>query len=143
MIAVTKYKAEDGTEFGDPKKCADYEASCMRIADIMSQLHPKPDTCDFSNGSGFIQHNPEAVRAVTIALCQEAQRFTDHKWLQETIDNPEVHPSWVGRLIGEYDHSAINSAWYRISCIDKQGREWGQPYYREHSKKAEQVCLNN
>lgn len=95
MIAVTKYKAEDGTEFSDPKKCLDYEAHCLRIADIMNQLHPKPkdDGCSFSNGHGYIQHKLEAVRAVTIALCREAQRTINHEWLQQTIDDPTVHPS--------------------------------------------------
>jgi len=145
MKQVIKYQAFDGTEFVDDEECQKYEKFERTILEIASQLpsRPEDDGCAFSNGAGYIQHEALTVVKVRNELLRKAQELSKHKWFQETIDSKSfVHPSWAGRIIGELSSRALNAAWDRISCIDKQCREWGQPYFVEHSTEAENKCLN-
>lgn len=109
----------------------------------MSELAPLPNDkgCGFSNGDGFVQHNKVALRKVQINLLKEMKKHINHHWIQQTIDDENVHPSYVGRLVGDYGISPLNKAWYRFMCIDKLGREWGQPYFATNPDKAKQVCV--
>ena len=71
------------------------------------------------------------------------KRYTTFKWVQETIDNPNSHLSWVTRAIGDSDcPHTIYRMWSRFTCIDKEGREWGQPFYATNPNQAEQIKLN-
>jgi hypothetical protein len=60
---------------------------------------------------------------------------------QQTIDNETVHSSYVGRLLGDYGIRPLENAWYRFSCVDKQYREWGQPYFATNPDKGTNVCV--
>lgn len=130
MEMITKYKAFDGTEYLEESKCADHESNC-KIADlIMINLPLKPDGFDFSNGSGYIQHDYNNLLNVRNEFLEFCKRYTDHRWIQETIDGVfDVDPSWAGRMIGECAPNYIYKMWYRFACIDKQQKEWGQPYF--------------
>lgn len=143
MKAITKFKAVDGKEFNSENECLDYENLIKKVDNIMKALPPLPkdDGCNFSNGSGFVQHDKTILRKVKINLLEEMKKHIDHKWIQETIDNDEVHPSYVSRLIDDYGISPLNKAWYRFMCIDKLNREWGQPYFAANPDKAKQVCV--
>lgn len=143
MKAITKFKAVDGKEFNSENECLDYENLIKKVNNIMKALPPLPkdEGCRFSNGEGFVQHDKTILRKVQINLLEEMKKHIDHKWIQETIDNENVHPSYVGRLIDDYGISPLNKAWYRFMCIDKLGREWGQPYFATNPDKAKQVCV--
>lgn len=143
MEAITKYKAFDGLEFNDADACAEHEANCKEADQIMSQLPAHPDTCAFSNGGGYLQHDKDLLLKVRNQFCEFAKRYTDHKWIQQTIDKGfEAHASWVDRLIGETAPRSISKHWYRFMCIDSEFREWGQPYFTKNPNKAEQNQLN-
>lgn len=68
----------------------------------------------------------------------------DHRWVQDTIDDiSNVHTSYVGRLLGECRGlRPLSNAWRRFGCIDKMGKEWGQPYFAANPEKGTQKCLN-
>ena len=144
MKVITKFKAVDGTEFNSENECLEYENLIKKVDNIMKALPPLPkdDGCRFSNGEGFVQHNKTNLRKVQINLLELMKKHIDHKWIQQTIDDENVHPSYVGRLIDDYGIRPLNKAWYRFMCIDKLGREWGQPYFASNPEKASKmVCV--
>ena len=80
-----------------------------------------PEGTDFSNGSGYYQHNKNKVVKAKKALLEIAQEVCPFRWIDESlekIETDEIHPSWAARIIGESGHKALNKAWYRIQCID-------------------------
>lgn len=145
MIAITKYKANDGTEFDSEFNATQHEQLCERIRAIIAPLGPTEGLlpgCEFGNGGGYLQHDEETVRQVKLGLLREAQQLTDHKWIQQSIDNPDgVHESYAGRIISEIS-VPLRMAWSRIACIDKQFREWGQPYYANNPGEGTDKRLN-
>ena len=144
METITKYKAYNGLEFTDKSECLEYEAKCRIADEIISKLaaKPKDDGGNFSNGGGFLQHQKEVVDEVKKLLLIQANKESPHKWLEQTLHDSTVHPSWAGRMIDECCTRQLDIAWIRLSCIDADYREWGQPYYANHPKKGKQICLN-
>ena len=144
MKTITKYEAIDGTEFDHENECLKYEKLIERIDLIMHELpkRPEDDGCRFSNGGGFIQHDKATLCKARIKILKEVKKHIKHPWVQQTIDDENVHPSYVSRLIDDYRIKPLNSAWYRFMCIDKSGREWGQPYFANNPEKGQQIKLN-
>jgi hypothetical protein len=143
METIQKFKAIDDCEFTNKDECIKYELLIEIVDSIMNTLPKKPDSCSFSNGSGYLQHDKTILRNAKINLLTICKEYIDHDWIQQTIDDENVHPSYVGRLLGDYGIKPLNKAWYRFQCIDSNLREWGQPYYASNPNEAEQVCLNN
>ena len=143
MEVITKYKAYDDVEFLSAEECEKHESNCKGIRKIMSVLPTKPESCDFSNGSGFLQHDKKILIDARRKFCEFAKRYTDHQWLQQTIDGGlEMDSSWAGRIISECCPNSISKEWYRFQCIDSELREWGQQYYSAHPEAAKQIQLN-
>ena len=103
---------------------------------------PKDDGCSFANGDGYIKHDKAKLRNAQIQILKLCKERIDHKWIQQTIEDESVHPSYVGRLIDDYNIRPLNKAWFRFMCVDNQNREWGQPYYANNPEKGKQVQLN-
>lgn len=144
MEQITKYRADDGTEFHEKEKCVEYESLCDEILILMSRLPDIPDSCDFQNGNGHILHDEVIFMEVRKTILEISQRFCDHKWLQESIDGGlKIDPSWAGRMISECCPKPIYQAWHRISCTTNDFREFGQPYFRTNPNEAKGECLNN
>jgi len=144
MQTITKFKAKDGREFNTSDECIDYESLIDRVDEIMNRLPKKPELegCGFENGDGFIQHTKKNYNLVKHDLLKVIKKYIKHEWVQQTMDDDSVHLSYVGRLIDDYMLRPINSAWYRLMCIDSDLREWGQPYYAINPTKGKQICLN-
>ena len=144
MQPITRYQADDGVIFTTSAECIQYEANTQLASLIMSKLPtPTVNSCDFSNGAGYIQHNIETVISVRNQFLRFIQQeYSTHRWIQDTIDGADIHASYAGRIICECCPSAISKHWYRFQCMDKQYREWGQPYFADNPDKAEQVRLN-
>jgi len=144
MKTITKYIADDKREFTNEADCVDHEWNCVHVESIMMGLPPSIDDTKFSNGSGYIQHDRESLLEVRNKFLEFVKRYTKHEWIQQSIDKGfDAHPSWVGRILSESAPSSIAKHWYRFSCIDKDLREWGQPYYADHPNDAKQVRLNS
>lgn len=144
MKTITKYVAYTGAEFTSETECLAHEAKSKAADAIVAQLVPRPkgSSCDFENGSGFIQQESKTFFKVRRELLELAKTETNMEWIQQSIDDPTVHPSWAGRIISESDNTQLARAWYRICCIDKDFREWGQPYYADHPEEATSKKLN-
>lgn len=138
MEQITKFRAVDGSEFDKESDCVSYEALIVEVETIMRKLDPIPemDGCNFSNGYGFVQQTRAAFLIVKLELLLIAKRYTEFHWIQQTVDDDTVHLSYAGRIIDECCPRPVNRAWYRLMCIDKQFREWGQPYYANNPEKA-------
>lgn len=142
MKKIIKYEAYDGTIFNTKKSCIEYENLCLEIKKLEDRLPTIPENF-FSNGGGFIQHNEKTFMEVRVAVLKIAQRFSNHKWLQQAIDEGlTVHHSWPGRIINDSCPKAVNDIWYRISSTTNDFKEYGQPYYREFPEKAKNIQLN-
>lgn len=143
MQSITKFKAIDGKEFNNENECLNYENLIKRVNEIMNVLPqlPNEENCNFLNGDGFIQHDKKILQKVRIELLEEIKQHIKHKWVQQTIDDENAHPSYVGRLIDEYQINPLSKAWHRFMCIDKLGREWGQPYFASNPGKGKQICV--
>ena len=143
MKTITKFKAIDGKEFTDKDECVNYELLIERVNNVMSLLPPIPnnDGCSFSNGDGFLQHKKENLTKVRLQILEVCKEHINHDWIQQTVDDDTVDPSWVARLLGDHGIRPLQDAWYRFSCIDKLSREWGQPYYANNPEKGKQVSV--
>ena len=143
METITKFKAVDGKEFTNTEECLKYELLIKRVDVIMAFLPPVPkaDNCDFDNGSGYVKHDKAILRNAQIQMLEICKEYIDHKWVQDTIDDENVHLSYVGRLIDDYEIRPIRDAWYRFMCVDKDSREWGQPYFADNPDKGTDLCV--
>lgn len=138
------YIAEDGRRFDDKEKCQKYDKALIEIKEIMSLLVPKEKyddkNCDFSNGEGYIQQDKKIIDEVVSRLCYAIERY--HKFSEWAGWKPEYG---LGGMLGRYlddGDSPFYRAWCRWACIDKSGREWGQPYYALHPEEGKQKQLN-
>ncbi len=146
MKTITKYIADDGTEFRDELKCLEHEALCSEIADVMSVLPRRPDNdgCRFANGGGYIQHEAGTLMTVRDRLLRIAQRFTKDPSIQKELDGRAVHESHVQYAINAMCPKVLIDAYNRISYTDPwTAREYGQMYFRNNPDKAEQIQLNS
>lgn len=145
MKEIKKYVSETGAEFFTPEECIEYENNYKLACDIIGKLEPIPinDNCSFANGCGYVQHDINHVISVRNEFLEFIKRYTTFKWIQSTIDNPELHLSWATRAISDSccPH-IIYSMWNRFTCIDKIGREWGQQFYANNPDKGVQTRLN-
>lgn len=145
METIVKFKAPDGTEFTNEQECVDYELLIDKVNGIMSLLPgiPKDDNCKFSNGEGYVQHYKPDVRKAQLQILEICKKHIDHKWIQETIDDENVHLSFVHRLVDDAGIRPIGQAWGRFMCIDSQSREWGQIYFAMHPSEGKQVQVGS
>lgn len=145
MESIVQYKAKDGKIFETEEKCLEYEALCKVIEEIMSTLPSTPDgdNCTFTNGDGYIQHDGQAFLRARERLLLLAMRYSNHKSLQQAIDNGiGIGPSFAGRIIDDGCPRVLNKAWHRIMNTGQDFREYGQCYFRLHPQEAKQIQLN-
>ena len=144
MRKITVWVANDGCRFDKASDCKKYEVFAAKVAKVVALLPPVPkdDGCSFGNGHGYIQHDPKVVKQYKGLLLDLIETKTDHKWVKQArADN--IHPSWIGRLLSDMGNRPLDNAWYRMSCMDKSCREWGQPYFANNPDKGDQKCLNS
>ncbi len=150
MEAITKYKANDGSEWATAEQAEAREVMIREVNIAMLILVSKPTDMDFANGHGYIQQEAEKILDAKRELYKIANREgvlkhwidrqkNDHGKTDE--DFITCHPSWFSRML-DGSHRPLDAAYSRLYCIDEQNREWGQPYYAINPDKGEQVCLN-
>ena len=142
MEQITKYKAVDGKEFLQKSECIKYEQLISDVDAVMSQLPHRPDDTTFTNGAGFIQHSKEVFDKVRLELLAIIKQRIDHTWIDQTINDETVHPSWVGRMISEHGIRPLQEAWHRFECMDKDLKEYGQPYFAKNPSEVSGGQIN-
>jgi hypothetical protein len=76
MQAVTKYRADDGTEWRTPEEATKRDALCWEVGEIMAPLGKRHTV----RSGQFWQHDPAVVIATRVAvlkLC--ARHFPEHE----------------------------------------------------------------
>ena len=150
MKQVLIYQASDGARFDSPDECRKYETLLADVQAAMSALAPKPDTCEFVNGGGFVQHDQASVFRARLALHELAKAGPLKEWIadQKIIHGKtdyqlavECHPSWQMRML-DGACRPLERAYGRLACIDEQFREWGQQYFVAHPNDAKVFQLN-
>lgn len=138
MKEQTIYIAEDNSRFDDQAACLRYEALCFQVAEALSPLGLLPPGCDFSNGSGYIQHtNPKGV-ATEIAkiILQHSDNVAAAQWLR----GQDVHISWIARHAEGALGNCMDKALFRLQCINYTSkREYGQPFFVANEGKCKNV----
>ncbi len=137
------YIADDDTRFDREFECLKHEALGKKVTEIMAKLPSLPSDggCAFENGGGYIQHDPDTFLLARKQLLVLAKEVSSHKWIQQSIDNESAHPSYVARILDDYQ-TPIRKAWHRIYCTTNF-REYGQPYFAINPEKAKDICLNS
>lgn len=140
---VTRYTTADGRQFTSREAAEQYAAQAEHIQAVMSLLPPAPDSTNYANGDGYIQHRELDVRQVWNTLLRLAGEYLgEHKWYTQSLDFG-ADSSWAGRLIGESDHKALWKAWFRMTCLNRNTmREYGQPFFAANPDKAPTNRLN-
>lgn len=145
MKVINKYVSNDNIEFSNEVDCRDHELNYLIAYNIINKLEPIPenDGCSFANGNGYIQQDLNNVIDCRNEFLEFVKRYTNFRWVQETIDNPNVNLSWVTRAISDSSCPyTIYGMWSRFTCIDKEGKEWGQSFYALNPDQCKQIKLN-
>ncbi len=141
---LTIYRTEDGSEFRTREAASAYVGRFLRVKLALQEL---PEYSFVSGEHGYIQHDYDvAHRALNALLDLIEEKTGAHRWITDTRTKgpKEAHPSWVGRLLGDYDDTALNRAWGRMQRINWQTmREYSQTYYADHPDEAKGGCLNS
>lgn len=142
MQAITMYVANDGSKHETAEQAQARDDLIIDTHVALRSLKPVPDASGFSNGSGYVQQSPDAVRECKRQLLAIAKRTIggyDHMW-DAPVD--EVHPMGIaGRVINDAGAPPLDRAWYRLCCIDAECREWGHPYFALNPGQGTQVAL--
>jgi hypothetical protein len=137
MKEIKRYVADDGTEFIDATACRMHEAYVEHIGIATRGLPARPENIEFTNGRGYVQHEPEALlqsawRAVCrIAASHHGPDFADAPFRSQRV----IRTLWEAT-------PAEFAFVHRITCLDEQYREWGQPFFALNPDNAESICLN-
>ena len=75
------------------------------------------------------------ARLELLTLCK---RYSDHKWIQDSIDNldSDFQSHWIGRILPDFV-DPIFSAFYILNCIDTDYREWSEIHFKYNMKNNE------
>lgn len=153
MKQIAKWAADDGSEWNSADDANRRDELIKAVHQAMLPLGdlPKEDNCRFQNGHGYIQHSAQAVEKAKLAIHELAKpKAILGWWFGDQIAKHgkthlelalKVHPSWHSRML-DGGHQPLGSAYYRFQCIDKDNREWGQPYFANNPDEAENIRLN-
>ena len=133
MREVVMFQAKDDRLFPTAKECTLYELRLEEVATVMKKLKPRPLGEEFPNGRGFVQQDPATFLAVRHVLMTIACDDIQDPEFRSLVGSQDMETAgYAGKWIGEACPSFLSRAWYRIMCVDVQGREWGQPWFVTH-----------
>jgi hypothetical protein len=139
MKKVTRYEAKDGSEWKTAEE-AGFRDGLVGLCDVaLSELKPTPKDC---NWEGYVQQDADALFRTREKLFVIANQDGVLKWWIDSQKSDhgktdyqlthETHPSWFGRML-DGEHGPLDRAYWRMCCIDGQGREWNQPYFAKNT----------
>lgn len=134
MKKIEIYQCEDGTRFDKENEALEYESYAARAKEIESRL---VNIGRELNGNEYIQQDPAVVKKAKYDfLTLVAERLPEWKdWATQCRDGIR-HISHIGRVISDYGIRWMRHLDFRLSCIDESGREYQQPYYKNHPEEA-------
>lgn len=132
MKVITKYQAIDGREFNSEADCLQHESLLAQIEAILPLK--APNSCEFANGGGYIQHSAQSIQKARKELIKLAKKI-------DSYITEKTHITYLMRVLDDMN-SPLTSLAIRLYCIDSQYREWGQPYFAINPDKGQQIKLN-
>ena len=145
MKTVTRYVSDDGIEWQDQQSAETRDKMVADVADAMSELKQTPGT---GNWEGYVQQSAAAVQRCREKLFEIANVEGVLKWwiASQKADHGKTdadiiafHPSWMGRVLD--GQGPLSAAYSRLCAIDRQHREWDQPYYAQNPGEGKDVCV--
>ncbi len=145
---IQKWQAIDGSEWITADEAVARETLLHSVAVALASLGERDKRLE--NNEGYIQHSEYAVRAAKLAVHEIAKAGALKWWFDEQREKHgksdedlalRVHVSWQMRML-DGDCEPLNRAYFRLSTIDDQFREWQQPYYANNPDEGKQVRLN-
>lgn len=139
ITSHTVYKTADGAVHWSLPDAESHQAVLDAIDAIMSTIGPARHI-DYGK---YIQRDINAVWAARRAVIQDRlPHLLSEPGVSDALKNRTlVRGSVIGRYIDECA-PAGRSAWFRLECIDDQGREWDQPYFATHPEKGSGAMLD-
>lgn len=135
MERITLFRTVDGKTFSTPEEALEYESIMREVRDFLLAFAENEDI-DFMNGDGYIQHPPGTRDKMGKKLVELSNR-----WFKP--DEPFINFTYyLGRIIDDNQMKCLNKLSYRIMCIDKDEKEWGQPYYANNQGTGKDKKLN-
>lgn len=130
MKAQTIHIADDGSRFESRERCEAYEHVAQQVWGIMAHhMNAKP-----TKESQYTQQAASAVisaqRALVLLWISVAKPNPIDKHIEHARDTNQLAAlGAMGRYLDDGEWHPIRRAWFRLACIDRQWREWTQPYY--------------
>lgn len=134
MKAIVKFVSTDGVEFTDENSCYAHELLCADLRRAEGLLRPVSSDAAFQNDAGFVQQDRAAVlefQRYLVRLLQTkcAWGADSATWDNFAAADYPLGMTYVGRLMSDSAPQVMYRAWHRIMCMDRQFREYGQPYF--------------
>lgn len=143
MKTITKYKANDGTEWNDEASALKRDNLVAQVDAVMAPLGTVPKRV--TDGEGWLQHDPEVVIAAKQGILDLCKPDFAKAFPQFNEPAEKVHPlSIIGRILDDAPDDPRSRAWNRFCRIDPQGREHQQCYFAyTDGPAADHVCIED
>lgn len=130
MKAVTRFLADDGSQWDTEAAALKRDALCSHVDEAMKLLRARPDDADFDNGGVYVQQEMGPWLAAKQRIVDLAFAVTGHSVFAHNAE--DIHARSVAGRILDDTGGPLAKAWWRFACIDEKWREWGQPYFVSH-----------
>jgi hypothetical protein len=138
MKKINKWVARDGSEWKTEESAVNHEIFLDKIEMVESIIPKKPDTTNFTNGHGYIQHSKDSIKKARNMLVELADEYVGS--FMSTYD---LKSYAFGRYLNDGNYNLYDLYNRIVSCIDDNTwREYGQTYFANNPNEAEQVCVN-
>ena len=147
MEQITKWKANDGSEWDSQEKCIARGRMIEDVDRAMAVLKPHPTDL---NWEGYVQHDQKTLLECKRALFKISNQEGVLKWW---IDKQKVehgktekdliescHPSHFCRML-DGGNRPLDRGYSRLCCIDENLREWNQPFFALNPEKGKDLCV--
>ncbi len=148
MKTITKYQSTDGSEWNAPEQAIARDKMEAEVNEALGCLIKPPAE---PNWEGFVQQDASDVLECKTMLFQIANQEGVLKWwIDDQLTKhgkterqliEDVHPSWFGRML-DGGHGPLGRGYGRMACIDKQYRQWNQPFYAANPVEGAK-CVND
>lgn len=143
MKTLTKYQANDGSEWDTAEEAQKRDELHAKVEAAMAPLGDVPEAVE--KGKGWLQHDMETVNVAKdriLDICRE-EGFNKHF---PAFNNPgrDCHPlSIIGRVLND-NGGPLDRAWSRFARIDEQGREHQQCYFAyTGGPESHHICIED
>lgn len=140
MKPITRFLADDGAEFASELEALERDALVAELIEVEKHLIPRPSGGHFTESGEYVQQSGPVVLAFQRRLIRMfATRYDAHlgeRWARYLVIEVPVGNTYLGRLVSDCAPPCFNRTWWRLWCMDRRFREYGQPYFAHQADKA-------